>query len=534
MSFAKFSSDFLMETFTLVDNLFISEHLPYCDDKQIKVYLYGLYLCGGNGESLDQLCAKLDMTEAEVISAYGFFEDMGLVQILSKSPLEVKYLSLKKAMQPPKKYKGEKWNDFNTHLQQLFPERMLTPNEFNEYYTFLDDSKLDQDAMLMIVQYCINLKGVGVRYPYILAVARNWAADGVRTVGDVEDRLNQYENQSEQMRQILAALGRKGGAELEEKQMLLKWTRSWGFEQDAILAAAKTLKGNKSFRKLDGKLDEFYRMTIFTSAEMADYQAHRERLNQLAVAVNKNLGVYYESFEHEIEVYISPWTSMGFEDVAIVKLAHYCFVNNVRTLEGMNGIVKKFYTMGLLSENSIDQYLKLQDEQDSKIRKIIEASGLNRGVTTSDRNYYRTWTADWGFDDDLILYAASQAVGKTYPTPYINRLLSEYRKNGITTVEQAMRATLAPIQPPTSEAAMAKKAEENAKRKRENDEREARERRVREALSIDEIAKAHKAFVGATFAVGMSENGNEEAVQKAHDAFVKAIAKYGYNESDFE
>ena len=34
-----------MDTFTLVDNLFINEHLPYCDEKQIKVYLYGLYLC---------------------------------------------------------------------------------------------------------------------------------------------------------------------------------------------------------------------------------------------------------------------------------------------------------------------------------------------------------------------------------------------------------------------------------------------------------------------------------------------------------
>lgn len=439
MSFVKFSSDFLLETFTLVDNLFVIEHLPYLDEKQIKVYIYGLYLCtsGEKENSLDALCSTLDMTEAEVVSAYGYFEDMGLCRILSRSPLEVAYLSLKKANQPPKKYRGEKWNDFNAALQQLFPERMLTPNEYNEYYMFLDESRLEQDAMLMIAQYCINQKGMGVRYPYILTVARNWVADGVRTVADVEAKLQEYDNQSEDMRKVLSALGRKGNAELEDKQMLLKWTRSWGYELDAVLAAVKSLKGGKTFKKLDAKLDEFYRMSIFTAEEMEDHQAQLERMRALAIAINKNLGVFYESFDHEIEVYIAPWTSKGFEDGALTKIAHFCFVTGVRTLDGMNNVVNKFYAQGLLSAASIDEYMRAQIELDAKIRKVIEKSGRSRQVTQSDRDYYRTWTVEWGFDDELILFAAEQALGKTYPTPYINQLLSAYRKNGITTVEQA-------------------------------------------------------------------------------------------------
>ena len=72
VGFAKFQSDFLMETFTLVDNLFINEHLPYCDEKQIKVYLYGLYLCmtPQKENSVQELCARLDMTEADIIAPY--------------------------------------------------------------------------------------------------------------------------------------------------------------------------------------------------------------------------------------------------------------------------------------------------------------------------------------------------------------------------------------------------------------------------------------------------------------------------------
>lgn len=439
MSFAKFSSDFLMETFTLVDNLFINEHLPYCDEKQIKVYLYGLYLCANPSvdNSMQNLCARLDMTESDIISAYEYFDDMGLVQIVNKQPLEVKYLSLKKSMQAPKKYKSEKWNDFNSHLQQLFPERMITPNEYNEYYTFIDESKIDMNAMLMIIQYCINVKGMNVRYPYVLTVARNWVADGVRTVSDVENKLSEYDKQTEQMQKVLQALSRKGGADLEEKQMLLKWTRSWGYDVDAILAAIKTLKGHKSFKKLDQKLDEFYRMSIFSAEEMTDYQAHREHLKDLAISVNKNLGVFYESFEHEIEIYIVPWTAKGFADEALTKIAHHCFISNVRTLDGMNNVVGKFYAQGLLTPQSIDEYLAAQIKQDTRIKKIIEKSGRSRGVTATDREYYRTWTVTWGFDDDLIEYAAEQAVGRTYPTPYINQLLSNYKAHGITTVEQA-------------------------------------------------------------------------------------------------
>ncbi len=439
MSFAKFSSDFLMETYTLVDNVFINEYLPCCDENQIRVYLYGLYLCVNptNDNSVDSLCEKLDMQRGEVLEIYKFFEELGIVKIISETPLEVKYLSLKNSMQSPKRYKKEAWNDFNTQLQQLFPDRMIMPNEFNQYYIFLDETKLDKDAMLMIVQYCINLKGNNVKYPYILAVARNWVADGVRTSADVEKKLDDYEQQSEQMQQVLYALSRKGGADLEEKQMLLKWTRSWGYDLDAILTAIKIQKGSKSFKKTDQKLDEFYRMSIFSKEEILDYQAQRERLKETAIAVNKNLGVYYESFDHEIEVYIAPWIAKGFDQTALELIAHHCFVSNIRALDGMNNVVNKFYAQGLLTSQSIDEFLSAQMQQDAKIRKIIEKTGRSRGVTLTDREYYRTWTATWGFDDDVILYAAEQAVGKTYPTPFVNQLLSNYKSAGITTIEQA-------------------------------------------------------------------------------------------------
>ena len=108
MSVCKFSSDYLMETFTLVDNLFINEYLPSATENQIKVYLYGLYLCSNptSDSSEENLTAVLGLKPDELYSVFKFWEDNGLLQIISQNPLEVKYLSLKGAKQPPKKYKS--------------------------------------------------------------------------------------------------------------------------------------------------------------------------------------------------------------------------------------------------------------------------------------------------------------------------------------------------------------------------------------------------------------------------------------------
>lgn len=105
MSFCKFSSDYLMESFTLVDNLFMNEYLPYAEEGYIKVYLYGLYLCtnpSGRDNSVESFAKVLDMDEDKILEIFKYWQDQGLLEIISVNPLEVRYLSIKGAKQPPK------------------------------------------------------------------------------------------------------------------------------------------------------------------------------------------------------------------------------------------------------------------------------------------------------------------------------------------------------------------------------------------------------------------------------------------------
>ena len=447
MAFAKFSSDFLMNNYTLVDNLFITELLPNLESDEIKIYIYGQYLCMNQSKdnSLEEMGKALGVAPSKIVETFQFFEDNGLVRIKSKMPLEVEYLCLKNQNQLPKKYKTGKYSDFSSHLQTLFPSRMLTPNEFNEYFGFLENYAMDQDALLMVVQFCIDTKGETVRYPYVLTIAKDWASQGVKTVEDVEIKLNDFETQSELMRKVLVALNRKGAADLEEKQMLINWTTNLGFNQEAIICAAKSSK-SKTFKALDAKLNEFYKLSIFTEQEIKNYNKHREELEDIALTVNNEIGTSYRELEPEIETYIVPWTNKGFNKDTLKKIAHYCFISGVRGLEGLNSIINNFYSKGIISSEAIEEYVSNQVQEGEKIKKIIEASGSMRNVSSSDRTFYQTWTKDWGFTDDIILFAAESAVGKLYAMSYINQLLSKWKNANVKTLEEAQKANTAPTQ----------------------------------------------------------------------------------------
>ena len=60
-------------------------------------------------------------------------------------------------------------------------------------------------------------------------------------------------------------------------------------------------------------------------------------------------------------------------------------------------------------------------------------------MTNSDRNFYRTWKNDWNISDDLINYATTLANGKASPMTYLNQVLSNWHKQGVTTEEEAKR-----------------------------------------------------------------------------------------------
>lgn len=439
----RLSNDFLMETFTLVDNKFLIEFLPESGEKEIKVYLYGLLQCNNpNTENaLEEMATALAVSEDEILNIYSYWEECGLVQIVSKSPLEIRYMSMKRGNQPPKKFKKEKFGDFNIQLQAIFPDRQILPNEYNQYYEFIEAYKMDLSALIMICQYCKDIKGDNVRYPYILAVAKDWSRNGVKTPEDVETKVLEFENLSDSMRQILRAFGRKSNATNEEQQMLLCWTKSWGYMMPDIMAAIKINKA-KSFKKLNDVLDNYYRLDVFTEPQMKEEEMRLQELRETAFSINKIIGVFYQNVEIVIETYIVPWMEKGFTREALEAIAKYCFKGGVTKLEGLNAQVEFFFKHGFITIQSIDDFLRRKLENDEKIKSIIEKTGRVRNVTNNDRESFKLWTITWGFSMDVLLFAAECASQRAYPIPYMNQLLKNWYDQGIKNIDQARNSAL--------------------------------------------------------------------------------------------
>ena len=226
--------------------------------------------------------------------------------------------------------------------------------------------------------------------------------------------------------------------------MYEKWTKSMGFTLSNILLLAKkvsTKTKNYSFEMLDKALSKYYELKLMSFAEIEEYETNKSDLITLARDINKALGVYYESVENEVETYIIPWLNKGFNEQSLLQIANFCFKSNVRTLDGMDQTTQKFHKLGLVTLSSIDGHLNEIVATDNKIKDILSKLGIDRRVNSFDRSFYRNWTYTYKFNNQIIDYAISLAIGKNNGMQYINALLSDWSTKGLKTLEEIKKQT---------------------------------------------------------------------------------------------
>jgi DnaD/phage-associated family protein len=428
-----------MDSSTLVDNIFISEYLPGAPKSCGDVYLYGLYLCGNiqNGDnSVEMMARVLGLAPDDIINSFTYWEDLGLIHIIHKKPLEIKYLPLKSHSGIIKRIKPGKYADFNKQMQMVLCERMIQPNEYNEYYMFLETAFTEPEALVMIAKYCTDLKGANIGHHYILTVARNLAAANCRTVDTIEEKLKNHTKYDAQLKSIFKALGVRREIDFEDVQLYVKWT-GFGFELSTIVAAAKYCKNKGGLKKLDANLSDYFKMNLLSIKEIDHYRAEKEGMYGLTIAINKILGLYYESLDYIVETYTVKWLNYGFDGGALQNIAKICAKKERRGLEVMNGEVEKFYSQGCITSEAIARLVESYIKTDGLIKNIFERLDLLRNITKTDRDYYKNWTEDWGFDYGLILYAAELSKFAASPIPYLNKILSDWKIKNIKTMDEA-------------------------------------------------------------------------------------------------
>lgn len=424
--------------YTVVENAFFVNYMPAAPDKRTAVYLLGLALSdsGGDNNSCQTLANKLELTPEEVLDAFRYWEEMGLVKIdLLPSPT-VTYLPINEGTGTLKKIKAHKYDKFSDAIQSVITGRMINTYEFQVYYAFLEETTFQPEALVYVAKYCAELKGNNIGYPYILAVARNQIVRGATTLAAVSENLDNQQKYDDDLKIVLKALRTNRSIDYNDRVLYEKWVKDYGFTQDAITAIAKTCRVG-GMGKLDAKLSEYYRKGVFDIKEIDSYEEQKTKLYDLARAITKSIGVYYQNLDAVVEEYVATWLRRGYDDETLLAVAKYCFKSGIRTLAGVSSIIDKLYKNGVVNLDSLNAYLAAIANVDEIIQNVLNKCGLDRRVTANDRALFRIWTENWGLPVDLIEYVAELSAGTSSPMAYANRILSEFKRKGITTVQQA-------------------------------------------------------------------------------------------------
>ncbi|NCB48044.1 MAG: hypothetical protein EOM55_00210 [Clostridia bacterium] len=449
MSFCKHSSSFIGNSFINIDGRFLNDYLPFAPENYLKVYLFGLLKCqnsAGADNNIENFVNVLGVSKEEVMKSFEYWQEQNLVQILEVNPVEIRYLPIKDAIRNCKKIENKKYSSFVTEVQEIITGRQIGPNEYYKYIDFIENFNIQPCDFNMIVKYCVEKKGDSINSNYILTVARVWAEEGVRTAEKIEEKIENLTLTTSDISQVAKALKFKGNLSIEHQQLYEKWTKSFGFFLTNILLLAKKISAktkNYSFEMLDKLLTKYFELKLMTFGEMEEYEANKSDLTTLSREVNKAIGIYYESVENEIDIYILPWLSKGFNEQALVQIANFCFKNNVRTLDGMDLIVQKFYKLGLTSISGIDNYLGEVMTLDGKIKLILSALNLDRRVNSFDRAFFKTWTETYKFSDDIIMYATELSKDKINALKYANAILTNWHDLGLVKLEDIKKQKIA-------------------------------------------------------------------------------------------
>lgn len=447
MAFCKFSTEYIASSKTEIDNIFIDSFLPFADPVSVKVYIYGLYKCSSPtsfDNNIESFAKALNMSEEDVIGAFEYWQEQGLVQVLKTSPIEIRYIPLKNVINATKLFKPDKYQTFNMQAQEIFEgKREISKTEYGEYYEFMERYHVEQEALLMIMKYCVDSKKSAVGYNYILTVAKNWASEGITQASQVEEKLNSFKQKDDQIQEFFKAIGIKRNAYIEERALFDKWINDYGFDLGVILYLSKKIKKftNFTMTKLDQTLTKYYQMKLMTIQSIEKFENEKKALYDLAKDINKSLGLYYESLENEVENYILKWLNLGYDREVLLEIGSYCFKKSIRTLEGMDKTINKFYKLGIVSMEALMQYTDNILAINKQIEKILKDLSLSRNVNYIDRENYKTWTEEWKLSQELINYGVELSKNKDNPMKYLSRVLADWHMKGINSIEEAKNNT---------------------------------------------------------------------------------------------
>ncbi len=446
MSFCKLSSSAILYDVTPLENIFIQEFMLRAPGDFVKTYLYGLFQCLNPSiadDSIEAFARNLCLDSNTVINAFSYWERDGLVRILSLKPFSVEYFNVKNTLNQSSidtACELDRYKDFNIALQSVIGPRTLSSTDLNTIYDWIEVLGMSPEAALHMISYCIERKGAQVSLQYMNKVALDWAKDGVSTLEDAETRINKNNSYSSDVKAVLNHLGMYRLPTTDETRLYNKWINEFKFEHEAILLACKETVSihTPNVAYLHKTLVSLYERGLTTYSQVKEYFRQQEAHTKSLSRVLDTLGLRSTSPTQKQNILYARWIKeMKMDEQTILAAAQRVSQSNNPSFDQINLLLQQWHSKGIVSIDRANDAIHTDRVNDDALFKVFKAAGINRTIRTTDRSAYAKWTNDHNIQNDLILYAAELSSSANNPWQYLQKLISNYQKSGITTLNQA-------------------------------------------------------------------------------------------------
>ncbi len=248
---------------TNVENIFINEYLTQAPGDYVKVYLFALMYADFDMNMSNETIAKhLGLEDEDVLKAWSYWEKMGVIRKHYEKPgdkfrYQVEFLNLKELAygKKPKSQKCEsrvpdrlkELMDDDT-IKNMYSEierltgRLFAGKEPAEILSWITDYNANPEMIVYAYAYCLKKKSHS-NHKYVGAVVKEWANQGLKTVEQIEDYLEETDNRHYLYKRVLRALGFLRNATEEEKRIMDTWFDQMGFPIEKVLEACKKTTG---------------------------------------------------------------------------------------------------------------------------------------------------------------------------------------------------------------------------------------------------------------------------------------------------
>jgi len=525
MSFCFYSKEFSSNTFTFVENRFITQYMPAADAFAVKVYIYGLYLCQNAhlDFSISAFAKALNEDEDKIKQAFRFWEDYDLLNIPSQEPFMVEYLPVATALGKSRRVNYNNYADFNKELLTKMQKvnKYTTRQETQKYMDFMQENNMEPQAFLLIVEYCINKSGEKVSSAYILNKAKKLVRENIITYEQVENELAGFNMHERELESIFEAIGsKKLRAEEGDYSLYNKWLTEWGYSPAAILFVAEKIKRG-DLKTLDERLLELKQKGIVLEGDVKAHMEKVSRLYDITFNVARKLSVKINSPETYVDEYVSAWTDEGYSEKSLCDIAIYCTKLSANTFVEMGAIIEELSAQNIISDEQVEGYLSAQGARLKLLLKIKELCSQVR-VTSAALTRIKTWR-DWGLSDQMILEAAKRSSSVANPLPYMNKILSDWKESGYSSVSEISDSPKkSAAYAPSAYSAAVQAIDERSKRERFYSERRRKaqavaDRYIKKAETNPEYVRTSSEIASAKIELAKAtvfDKANAETLQK--------------------